>query len=73
MDDPNLLSGGGRHVAPLARRQVGGAVARPPREAFGQQVCQDAVDRGVRFVENERQLRRVDERRPAEGVEQLSV
>ena len=30
------------------------------------------VDRGVRFAEDERQLRRVDERRPAEGVEQLS-
>ena len=73
MDDPNLLAGGGRHVVPLGRRQVGGAVARPAHEAFGQQVCQDAVDRGVRLVENERQLRRVDERRPAEGVEQLSV
>ena len=51
-------------------RRIEERVCRLP---FGQQVCQDAVDRGVRLVENERQLRRVDERRPAEGVEQLSV
>ena len=71
MDDPDLLAGGGRHVDLWV--EGNGAVARPAHEAFGQQVCQDAVDRGVRLVENERQLRRVDERRPAEGVEQLSV
>ena len=32
----------------------------------------EVVDRGVGLAENERQLRRIDERRPAEGVEQLS-
>ena len=57
----------------LARRQVGGAVAHPPDYAFGQQVSQDAVGRSVRLAENERHLRRIDEGRPAEGVEQLSV
>ena len=39
----------------------------------GQQAGQGAVNRGVRRAENERQFRRIDERRPAEGVEQLSV
>ena len=33
----------------------------------------EVVDRGVGLADNERQLRRVDEGRPAEGVEQLSV
>ena len=32
----------------------------------------EVVDRGVGLAENERQLRRIDEGRPAEGVEQLS-
>ena len=32
----------------------------------------EVVDRGVGLADNERQLRRVDEGRPAEGVEQLS-
>ena len=31
------------------------------------------MDGGVRIAEHERQLRRVDEGRVAEGVEQLSV
>ena len=34
---------------------------------------QRAVDRGVRLAEDERQLRRVDEGRPAEGVEHLTI
>ena len=38
----------------------------------GQQVDQGTVNRGVRLAEDERQLRRVDEGRPAEGVEHLS-
>ena len=63
----------GRQVVPLARRQVGGAVADPPRVAVGQQAGQSAVDRGVRLAENEGQLRRIDERHPAEGVENLSL
>ena len=33
----------------------------------------EMVDRGVGLADNERQLRRIDEGRPAEGVEQLSV
>ena len=56
----------------MARRQVGGAVADPSDDALGQQVDQRAVDRGVRLTQDACQLRRVDERRPAEGVEQLS-
>ena len=48
-------------------------MAHPPNDAIRQQVGQHSMDRGVRLAENERQLRRVDERRPAEGVEQLSV
>ena len=47
-------------------------MAHPPADAFGQQVGQGAVDGRVRLAENERQLRRIDEGRPAEGVEQLS-
>ena len=44
-------------------------MADPPNDAVGQ----GAVDRGVRLAENERQLRRIDEGRPAEGVEKLSL
>ena len=62
----------GRQVVPLARRQMGGAVAHTPDYAFGQQVAQGSVDCGVRLAENKRQLRRIDERRSAKGVEQLS-
>ena len=47
-------------------------MARPPHDAFGQQVGQGAVDGRVRLAENGRQLRRINERCPAEGVEQLS-
>ena len=47
-------------------------MARPRHDAFGQQVGKGAVDRRVRLAENERQFRRIDEGRPAEGVEQLS-
>ena len=53
----------------LARRQMGGAVAHTPDDALGQQTGQGTVNRGVRLAENERQFRRIDERRPAEGVE----
>ena len=63
----------GRQVVSLAGRQVGGAVTHPPGDAFGQEAGQGAVDRGVRLAENERQFRRIYERRPAEQVEQLSV
>ena len=48
-------------------------MAHPPHGAVCQQVGQVSVDRGVGLAENERQLRRVDEGRPAEGVEQLPV
>ena len=44
-----------------------------PDDALGQQVAQGSVDGGARLAKNERQLHRVDERRLAEGVEQLSV
>ena len=50
----------------------GGAVAYPPDDALGQLVGQGSVDCGVRLAEDARQLRRIDEGRPAEGVEQLS-
>ena len=63
----------GRQVVSPARRQVGGAVAHPPGDADGQEAGQGAVDRGVRLAENEGQLRRIDERHPAEGVENLSL
>lgn len=46
-------------------------MAHPSHDAFGQQAGQGAVDRGVRLAEDARQLRRVDKRHPAEGVEQL--
>lgn len=42
-------------------------------DAVSEQVSQMAVDGRVRFLQDERQLHRVDERHPAEGVEQLSV
>ncbi len=41
--------------------------------AVGQQLGQSAVDGRVRLAQDERQLRRFDERHPAEGVEQLLV
>ena len=62
----------GRQMIPLARRQVCRAVADPPDDALGQQVGQVSVDRGVGLAEDVRQLRRVDEGRSAESVEQLS-
>ena len=62
-----------RQVVSLARRQVGGSVAHPPHDAVGQQAGQGAVNRRVRLPQDERQFRRVAERRPAEGVEQLLV
>ena len=58
-----------RHIVSLARRQVGGAVAHPSGDAFGQQPAQGAVNGRVRLADDERQLHRVDERRPAEGVD----
>ena len=63
----------GRQIVSLARRQLGGAVTHPPDGAVGQQTGQGAVNRGVRLAENERQFRRIDERHPAEKVQQLSV
>ena len=62
-----------RQVVSLARRQVGGVVDHPPDDAVCRQVAQSSVDRGVWLAQNERQLRRVNERRPAEGVENLPV
>ena len=59
----------GGHVVSLARRQVGGAVTHALDDALGQQAGQRSVDRGVRFAEDACQLCRVDERRPAEGIE----
>ena len=56
-------------VVSLARRQVGGAVAHPPHDALGQQVGQGPVDGGVRLAKDAGQLCRIDERRPAEGIE----
>ena len=68
-EEPGGLSDAvGRQEVSLARRQVGGAVADPPGVAVGQQVGQCSVDGRVRLAEDACQLRRVDERRPAEGV-----
>ena len=61
----------GRQVVSLARRQVGGAVAHAPDNAVGQQVGQGSVDGRVRLAQDARQFRRVDERHPAEGVEEV--
>ena len=47
-------------------------VADVPGDAVRQQPGQCSMDGGVRLTEDARQLRRIDERRPAEGVEQLS-
>ena len=47
-------------------------MTHPPGDADGQQAGQSAVDRGVGLAEDARQFRRIDERHPAEGVEQLS-
>ena len=44
-------------------------MTHPADDAVGQQVGQGAVDGRVRLAEDARQLRRVDEGRPAEGVE----
>ena len=43
-------------------------MADPPNDAVGQQVGQGTVDRGMRLAENEGQLRRIDDGRPAEGI-----
>ena len=42
-------------------------------QSVGQQASHGSVDRGVRLAENERQFHRIDERHPAEKVQQLSV
>ena len=47
-------------------------MAHPPGDAVGQQAGQGSVNGRVRLAQDACQLRRVDERRPAEGVEQLS-
>ena len=62
----------GSQVVPSARRQMGGPVAHPPDDAVGQQAGQGSVDSRVGLAEDARQLRRVDERHPAEGVKHLS-
>ena len=62
-----------RQAESRARRQVHRAVRDIPGDAVGQQLGQSAVDRGVRLAQDERQLRRFDERHPGQGVEQLSV
>lgn len=72
-DSGGPVDAAGRQVLSLVRRQVCGAVAPPSHDAFCQQVAQGSVDRRVRLAEDARQLRRVDERRPAEGVQQLLV
>ena len=48
-------------------------MAHPPGDAIGQQAGQRTVDGRVGLAKNARQRRRIDERRPAECVEQLSV
>ena len=48
-------------------------MTHPPDDAGGQQAGKVPVDRRVRLAEDARQFRRVDERHPAKGVEQLSV
>ena len=48
-------------------------MAYTPDNTVSQQAGQSAVNRGVRLAEDACQLRRTDERRPAEGVEHLSV
>ena len=48
-------------------------MAHPPDDALGQQAGQRTVDGRVGLAQDTCQLRRVDERRPAEGVEQLLV
>ena len=50
---------------------MGGAMTDSPGGAFSQQARQVAVDRRVGLAQDVRQFRRVDERHPAEGVEQL--
>ena len=44
-------------------------MAHTPSYAVSQQVGQCSVDGRVRLAEDARQLRRVDERHPAEGIE----
>ena len=44
----------------------------PPDDAVSQQVGQGSVNRRVGLAEDVRQFRRIGERHPAEGVEQLS-
>ena len=48
-------------------------MADVPDDAVSQHLVHHSIDPGVRLTENDRQLRRVYERSPAEGVEQLSM
>ena len=48
-------------------------MAHPPDDAVSQQAGQGSVDGRVRLAQDARQLRRVDEWHPAEGVKHLSV
>ena len=47
-------------------------MAHPPHDAVRQQAGQGSVDGCVGLAEDACQLRRIDERLPDEGVEQLS-
>ena len=53
--------------------RVDGAVVAAHQNAVRQQTGEMAVDGRVGLAQDERQLRRFDQRRPAEGVEQMSV
>ena len=48
-------------------------MADVPDGAVSQDLVHHSIDRGVRLTENDRHLPRVNERPPAEGVEQLSM
>ena len=48
-------------------------MTHPPDDAVGLLAAQGSVDGRWRFPQDARQFRRVDERHPAEEVEQLSI
>ena len=47
-----------------------GALGGLPNDAAGKQLVRPVVDGGMRLAYDQRQLRRIDERRPAKGTEQ---
>ena len=63
----------GCQVVSPARRQVDGPVTDAADHAVRQQAGQGSVNGRGRLIQDARQLRRIDERHPAEEVEQLSV